>query len=110
MSAHDGGSPFEAAAIGASGALLGALVGRRFGVGVPAAIVAGANGAVCGWRRVYDWRTRKGAASFALDSTWALPMTAAGLFANAVGAASTTAVGAAEGLPTLEEVTQWTPA
>ena len=86
MSAHDGGSPFEAAAIGASGALLGALVGRRFGVGVPAAIVAGANGAVCGWRRVYDWRTRKGAAAFALDSTWALPMTAAGLFANAVGA------------------------
>ena len=59
MSAHDGGSPFEAAAIGASGALLGALVGRRFGVGVPAAIVAGANGAVCGWRRVYDWRTAR---------------------------------------------------
>ena len=86
MSAHDGGSPFEAAAIGASGALLGAVVGRRFGVGVPAAIVAGANGAVCGWRRVYDWRTRKGAAAFALDSTWALPMTAAGLIANAVGA------------------------
>ena len=64
-------------------ALLGALVGRRFGVGVPAAIVAGANGAVCGWRRVYDLRTRKGAAAFALDSTWALPMTAAGLFATA---------------------------
>ena len=38
------------------------------------------------------------------------PLRDAAVFANAVGAASTTAVGAAEGLPTLEEVTQWTPA
>ena len=86
MSADDGGSLLEAAAIGASGALLGAVAGRPFGLGIPAAIIAGANGAVCGWRRVYDWRTRKGATALALDSTWALPMTAAGLFANGVGA------------------------
>ncbi len=86
MSADDGGSPIEAAAIGASGALLGALIGLPLGLGIPGAIVAGANGTVCGWRRVYGWRTPKGAAAFALDSTWALPMTAAGLFANAVGA------------------------
>ena len=85
MSADDGGSPIEAVAIGASGAVLGALAGLPFGLVIPAAIVAGANGTVCGWRRVYDWRTTKGAAAFALDSTWALPMTAAGLFANAVG-------------------------
>ncbi len=86
MSADDGGSPLEAAAIGASGTLLGLLVGAPFGVGIPAAIVAGANGTVCGWRRVYDWRSPKGVAAFVLDSTWALPMTTAGLFANAVGA------------------------
>jgi hypothetical protein len=86
MSADDGGSPLEAVAIGASGALLGAAAGLPFGLGVPAAVVAGANGVVCGWRRVYDWRTPKGAAALALDSTWALPMTAAGVFANAVGA------------------------
>lgn len=38
------------------------------------------------------------------------PLERAAGFANAVGAASTTAVGAAEGLPTIEEVTAWTPA
>lgn len=39
---------------------------------------------------------------------WALERAAH--FANAIGAAATTAVGAAEGLPTLEEVRTWTPA
>jgi ribokinase len=38
------------------------------------------------------------------------PLEDAAVFANAVGAAATTAVGAAEGLPTLEEVAAWTPA
>ncbi len=39
---------------------------------------------------------------------WALERAAQ--FANAVGAAATTAVGAAEGLPTIDEVRAWTPA
>jgi sugar/nucleoside kinase (ribokinase family) len=38
------------------------------------------------------------------------PLERAAAFANAVGAAATTAVGAAEGLPTIEEVAAWTPA
>ena len=58
MSADDGGSLFEAAAIGASGAVLGAAAGWPIGLAVPVGIVAGLNGAVGGWRRVYDWRLR----------------------------------------------------
>ena len=38
------------------------------------------------------------------------PLRESAVFANAVGAAATTAVGAAEGLPTIEEVAAWTPA
>jgi sugar/nucleoside kinase (ribokinase family) len=38
------------------------------------------------------------------------PLERAAAFANAVGAAATTAVGAAEGLPTIEEVRAWMPA
>ncbi len=34
---------------------------------------------------MYDWESSKGLAAVVLDSTWALPMTAAALFANAVG-------------------------
>ncbi len=88
MSAPDGGSPIEAAAVGASGAALGALAGWPFGIAVPIGIVAGMNGAVGGWRSVYEWRSIRGVGAFVLDSTWASPMTAAGLFANAVGAAT----------------------
>ena len=38
------------------------------------------------------------------------PLERAAVFANALGAAATTAVGAAEGLPTIDEVLAWTPA
>jgi len=38
------------------------------------------------------------------------PLERAAVLANALGAAATTAVGAAEGLPTIEEVLEWTPA
>jgi len=55
------------------------------GVPVAAASVAAANGAISGWRGIYDWSCSKGLVAFTLDSTWALPMTAAGLVANAVG-------------------------
>jgi hypothetical protein len=66
--------------------VLGAAVGWPLGLSVPLGLVAAANGAASGWRRVYDWRSPKGVTAAVLDSTWALPMTAAALFANAVGA------------------------
>jgi hypothetical protein len=82
----DGGSLAEAAAVAVFGGMLGVAAGWPIGLSVPFGVVAAANGAVSGWRRVYDWRSSKGAAAVALDSTWALPMTVAALFANAVGA------------------------
>jgi hypothetical protein len=63
----------------------GAGAGALFGLAVPAATIAAANGAISGWRRTYDWSSATGIAAFTLDSTWALPMTAAGLVANAFG-------------------------
>jgi hypothetical protein len=76
----------EAISAGAAGAALGGAVGSRVrGLGVPLAIVAGANGAISGWRRTYDWRSPQGAVAFVLDSTWAGATTAAGVVANAVG-------------------------
>jgi hypothetical protein len=84
----DGGSLTEAAAVAVFGGMLGAAVGWPIGLSVPFGVVAAANGVVSGWHRVYDWRSLKGTTAVALDSTWALPMTAAGLFANAAGAAT----------------------
>ncbi|MET0909164.1 MAG: hypothetical protein ABWZ99_06820 [Ilumatobacteraceae bacterium] len=86
MSADDGGSLTEAAAVGVFGGLLGSAVGWPLGLAVPLGVVAAANGVASGWRRVYDWRSAKGVTAVVLDSTWALPMTAAALFANVVGA------------------------
>jgi hypothetical protein len=55
-----------------------------FSLAVPAAVVAGTNGAISGWRQTYDWSRGPGVVAFTLDSTWSLVMTAAGLFANGV--------------------------
>ena len=79
------GRATEALVVGAAGAALGAVAGRRLGLAVPLALVAGANGAASGWRGVYDWSSPRGAAAFVLDSTWAGATTGAGLVANAVG-------------------------
>ena len=76
----------EAVVATVAAAGLGALAGRPLGLAVPLAVVAGANGAVSGWRGVYDWASPRGAAAFVLDSTWAGLTTAAGLVANGVGA------------------------
>ncbi len=84
----DGGRLFEAAAVAVVGGVLGAAVTAPLGLSLPAGAVAAANGAVSGWRRIYDWRRPDGVIGFALDSTWALPMTAAGLVANAIATAS----------------------
>lgn len=77
----------EAVTAGAAGALLGGAAGVVVGLPVPAAIVGGANGAISGARRIYDWRSTRGLAAFALDSTWALLTTTSGLAAHAVGIA-----------------------
>jgi len=82
----DGGSFIEAAAVGALGAAVASAVGVPLGVGVPFAVVGAVNGAITGWRRVYDWSCSTGVVAFVLDSTWALPMTAAGLASQAIGA------------------------
>ena len=80
-------SGLEAASLGLAGGAVAALAGSLVGLTVPAAIVGAANGAVSGWRQIYDWRSAKGAAAFTLDSTWALGTTLSGVVAHVVGAA-----------------------
>ena len=83
MSAH----PLtETVATAAAGAVLAGAVGSALGVAVPAAVVGGDNGAITGKRRIYDWSSAMGAGAFALDSTWALATTTAGLIAHGVAA------------------------
>jgi hypothetical protein len=83
-----GGRFLEAAAVGVLGGALGAAATSPLGLAVPVGVIAAANGAVSGWRRVYDWHSAKGVLAFFLDSTWSFPMTGAGLFANVVGSLS----------------------
>ena len=60
------------------GAALGGAVGSRlFGLGVPLAIVAGANGRSPDGAAYYDWSSPRGVGAFVLDSTWAGVTTAA---------------------------------
>jgi len=81
----DSGSLIEAAAVGVFGAALGAAVGAPLGIGLPLGAVGAANGTITGWRQVYDWGCSTGPVGFVLDSTWALPMTAAALASQALG-------------------------
>ncbi len=80
-----GGNLIEAAAVGVVGGAFGAAVGAPFGLAVPLGTLAAANGAICGWRRIYDWSCSTGLVAFTLDSTWSLPMTSAGLASQAIG-------------------------
>lgn len=73
----------EAAVAGSAGAGLAWSVGSLIGIPVPAAIVGGANGALSGWRWMYDWKG-SGPIAFVLDSTWGLLGTAGGLLLNVV--------------------------
>ena len=77
----------EAAGVAALGAIFAGSAGSLIGLAVPAAVVGSVNGAISGWRRVYNWRCSDGLVAFTLDSTWGLPMTSAGLVANAIGVA-----------------------
>lgn len=77
---------FEAIGVAALGGAFAYGVGSLVGLAVPLAAIGAANGAISGWRGVYEWSCSRGLVAFTLDSTWGLTMTAAGLFANAVGA------------------------
>jgi hypothetical protein len=85
ISFPDGGSLLEAVAVGVAGGVLAGLVGTPFDLAVPFALVGAANGAVCGWRRIYAWGCSTGPIAFVLDTTWALPMTAAALASQGLG-------------------------
>ena len=77
----------EAVAASAAGAAVAGAVGSLVGVTAPAAIIGGLNGFISGRRGIYDWRSPKGIGAFALDSTWALTTTFAGVVSHAVAAA-----------------------
>jgi hypothetical protein len=84
-SRSDGGSLLEAAAVGAFGGVLAAAAGAPFDLVVPFAAVGAANGALCGWRGIYDWSCSSGSVAAVLDSTWGIVMTTAGLASQALG-------------------------
>ncbi len=77
----------EAVVLAAVGAVLGRLVGGWLHpvVGVVMAVVAGLNGALCGWRGIYPWRRVGGWVAFVLDSTWATLPVAVSLPTHLVG-------------------------
>ena len=79
----------EAVATGLGGGVLGGAALAAFGLGWPGVAIGAANGALGGWRGTYAWRRPTGWLAFALDSTWAAPLTAAALFTHAVAAAPT---------------------
>ncbi len=76
----------EAAGAAVAAGVVGGLAGSLVGLGLPVAIVAGLNGAVSGWRGIYDWKRPAGVVGFVLDSSWATPTTFAGLVAHVGGA------------------------
>jgi hypothetical protein len=83
-----GGSVPEAIVTAVAGAALGWFAGAWLDpvLGAVMAVVAGLNGAISGWRRIYPWRLTAGVIGFVLDSTWAIIPTAGGLLAH-LGAA-----------------------
>lgn len=78
---------FEAVGVAALGGAFSYGAGSLVGFAIPFAVAGAANGAISGWRRVYEWNCSRGLIAFTLDSTWGLLMTTSGLFANAVGLA-----------------------
>ncbi|NND74833.1 MAG: hypothetical protein HKN44_07475 [Ilumatobacter sp.] len=80
----------EAAAVAVGGGVVAGATGSLVGLTVPAAAIGAVNGALAGWRRIYDWSSARGHVAFVLDSSWALATTASGIFANVVGLASRT--------------------
>ena len=79
-----GGAAIEGVAVATAGGVLAAVGWSLVGLGWPAAVVGAANGALSGARGIYAWREPRGVGAFVLDSTWALPLSAAALAAHAV--------------------------
>jgi len=80
----------ESVATGATGAVLGGLAGGFVGptLGLVTAAVAGANGLIGGWRRIYAWRRRDGWVAFLADSTWATLPVAGSLLSHVIAIVS----------------------
>ena len=77
-------STTEAVVASLAGAALGGATLTPVGLTPVGALVGGANGAISGWRQVYDWRRARGVAAFVLDSTWGLIGTTIGVGVHAV--------------------------
>ncbi len=73
----------EAAGAAVVAAVLGGMVGAPLGIGWQLAAVVAANGAISGWRQIYNWRTQRGVVAFLLDSTWAAVPIAGSLVVHA---------------------------
>jgi hypothetical protein len=78
----------EAVGAAVAGAALGGLVAWPLGAAPVGAAVGGINGAISGWRGIYEWHSGRGVGAFVLDSTWALATTAAGLLIHGVNSAT----------------------
>lgn len=76
----------EAAAAGVAGAMIGGLAALPTGFPVVGAVIAGANGAISGWRRIYPWRRPAGRWGFVLDSSWGLVGVTGGLLVHGLQA------------------------
>jgi len=76
----------EATAAGVVGAVLGTLAGLPVGMPAIGAVVAGANGLISGWRRIYPWEKKAGLSGFLLDSTWGLVGVTGGLVVHGLQA------------------------
>ena len=76
----------ESMVTGAAGAAIGGLIGGLIApaVGWVAAVVAGTNGLLSGWRRIYSWRQREGWIAFLLDSTWNMVPVVGSLLAHGI--------------------------
>jgi hypothetical protein len=81
-----GPAALEAAAVGAGGAALGAVALWPLGLAPYGAAVGGANGALAGWRGIYDWRHASGWTGAVLDSTWGLVGVTGSLVVHALSA------------------------
>lgn len=83
----------EAAASAIGGALLGGLAGRAIGAAPLGAAIGGLNGAIAGYRGIYDWHSARGRLAFVLDSTWSMVSTGAGLVLMAASKTSEAVTG-----------------
>jgi hypothetical protein len=77
----------EAAGAPIAGAGIGALATWPIGFAPAGAVVGGLNGAISGWLGVYEWQRARGVLAFALDSSWALLTTGAGVVIHGLNVA-----------------------